>query len=182
MIDQERWIFAGDEGDRIGPRTGLLFFLHRSADQLRFRGISRLVIHGTRERAHFGKIRRSKEIADGLYGAGLFEVETFIERLIVAGGTQHSNQMTAGRGAPSADPRRIEIVLFCIRPQKSDGGLTVLDLSGKDGVLAEPIVDTGDGKPGLFQDFVAVRRHYCIVTPKTDKIDILSGLTIMGTK
>jgi len=53
--------------------------------------------------------------------------------------------VSAGRGAPDAESGRVYVVLFGVGAEPADRGFAVLYLCGEYGVLAEAIVDAGDG-------------------------------------
>src|SRR5262249_15275121 len=89
------------------------------------------------------KIRRAEEIDDALDGAGLVEILALVEAFESAGNPEQRDEMTAGGGAPDANPCWIDPVLGGIRPEEPDGSFAVLDLGGKNCLLAETVFDTG---------------------------------------
>ncbi len=94
--------------------------------------------------AHLGEIRGAKPIDNALHAARRFGIAPLLlEFRNPARSAQEGNQMAAGRSAPHAEVFRIETVLLRVRAEPANGGLAVLDLSGKDRVLAEPVVDAG---------------------------------------
>ena len=98
-----------------------------------------------------GEVRGAEPIDAALDGAGLLEVRAHVEIAHMAGDGEQGGEVAAGAGAPRGDFLRVVAVLGGVRAQPADGGFAILDLRGEDGVLAEPILDAGDGDAFLEQ-------------------------------
>ena len=95
-------------------------------------------------RVHLQEVGRTEVIHHRLHAAGLIEISADIELLRVARRAEHCGQVPARRTSPGGEAIRIDPVFGGVRPEPADSRFAVLDLSGENGVLAQPIVDRGD--------------------------------------
>jgi len=113
------------------------------------------------------EIRRPVETTDRLDARELIEpvAEIPFEFSDAAGGSEQGDEVTSRRGAPRAEPVGVDPKTLRVAAEESNGGLDVVDLRREESLLAQPVVDGGDGVP-FAERFRRVRRRLVAGAPR----------------
>ncbi len=180
VANQKRWRTAGDVSDGIGASGFIFVLLDGTTDQVRFGRVSGIVLHSTRKavRVHLEEIGGAVIVHDGLDTAGDGEIIADFEFGYSTRGAQHGGQVAACGVTPGGKVGWVQAVSGSVRPEPADGSFAVLNLGGKNRVLAQAVADGSQGV--AFRQVLERDGHLLVAHPEGATMDVNNQRQVCG--